>query len=203
MAISIDPQTEHDLTAISSEYGRRGTHVTPANLIEEIVRALQEIVHAERPSEHRDDLTNEERAVLQRGGFDLGAHDDAVDPYRRTQIKFATLIADSFTTAEAAETLGVTTSRVRQMLGTRALFGVKWKDGWRLPRFQFDGDHLVPHVGRIFPRLDPALDLIGVFNWFTFPNDDLRDAAYREMSPRDWLIAGRNWEPVAEQATFL
>jgi hypothetical protein len=203
MAISVDPQTEHDLTMISSEYRRRGTHVTPATLIEEIVLALQEILHAEQPSEHRNDLTDEERAILQRGGFDLEVHDDAPDPYRRTQIKFATLIADSFTTAEAAETLRVTTSRIRQMLGTRALFGIKWKSGWRVPRFQFDGDRLVPHVSRVFPHLDPALDGIGIFNWFTFPNDDLRDAAYREMSPRDWLIAGRNWEPVAEQATFL
>ena len=203
MAIRVDPRTEHDLTVISSEYGRRGKQVTPAALIEEIVLALQEILDAERPSEHGSDLTDEERAILQRGGFDLEAHDDAIDPYRRTQIKFATLIADSFTTTETAAALGVTTSRIRQMLGARALFGIKWRSGWRVPRFQFDGDRLVPHMGRIFPHLDPALDLIGVFNWFTFPNDDLRDGAYREMSPREWLIAGRRWEPIAEQATFL
>jgi len=203
MAISVDPQTEHDLTEISSEYDRRGKHVTPSALIEEIVLALREILHAERSSDHRSDLTDEERAIVQRGGFDLEAHDDAIDPYRRTQIKLATLIADSFTTTEAAKALGVTASRIRQMLGARELFGIKWRRGWRVPRFQFDGNHPIPYVDRVFPHLDPALDAIGVFNWFTYPNDDLRDDAYREMSPRDWLIAGRNWAPVAEQATFL
>jgi len=203
MALVVHPQTEHDLTAITAEYERRGKHVTPSALIEEIVLALQEIVRAEQRTETRNDLTDEERAILQQGGFDVEAHDDAIDPYRRTHIKFATLIADSFTTVEAAAVLGVTASRIRQMLGARALFGIKWKNGWRIPRFQFDGDHLISQVDRVFPRLDPALDAIGVFNWFTYPNDDLRDSAYREMSPRDWLIAGGNYAPVAEQAAFL
>lgn len=203
MTLTISPQAEHGLTAISSEYERRGKHTAPAALIDEIVRILQEIMRAERPTETRSDLTDEERAILRRGGFDFEARNDAVDPYQRTHIKFATLLADSCTTAEVAKTLGVTPSRIRQMLGARALFGIKWRAGWRIPRFQFDDDRLVPHADQVFPHLDPALDAVGVFNWFTRPNDDLRDDTYREVSPRDWLIAGRRWEPVAEQAAFL
>ncbi len=190
--------------AVTTVYEMHGTHVTPAALIAGVAAALREVVRIGEPPAVRANVTDEEREVLRAGGFALGRGNHAgIDAYQRTQIKLATIIANAYTTLEAAADLGVTASRVRQMLGARELYGIKWQKGWRVPRFQFDGDHLVPYVGRVLSQLDPALNVIAIFNWFTLPNDDLRDEGYREMSPRAWLIAGRDWERVADQAAAI
>jgi hypothetical protein len=67
--------------------------------------------------------------------------------------------------------LGVDANRVRQRLGAKpwALYGVKHRRSWRLPRFQFDdaGLGLVPGMDEVLPHLDPALHPLSVVHWFT------------------------------------
>ena len=48
-------------------------------------------------------------------------------------------------------------SRIRQRLAARALYGIKVRDGWRLPVFQFDGAAVVPGLSTVFSRFDMEL----------------------------------------------
>jgi hypothetical protein len=102
---------------------------------------------------------------------------------------YAGLLATSLTSADVAEMLGVDASRVRQRLGAKTLYGVKTEHGWRAPRFQFDGDRLVPGIERVFPRVDPGSHPVAVYRWFTLPNPEL-ELQDRSVSPRDWLLSG-------------
>ncbi len=106
---------------------------------------------------------------------------------------------------EVARLLGVDDSRVRQRLTKRSLYGIKLPDGWRLPAFQFDParpGRLVPGIGRVLPRLDPALHPVAVYRWFTLPNVDLV-LDDTPVSPLDWLRSGGDPTEVAALAADL
>lgn len=199
-------QAQDELTEAVETLRALGTSVTESDVITQIAATMREMVDSLQESGDGGDLTEEEKELLRAGGFNLSPRSPgAPDPFLRTATKFVTLVEAAYTANEAAALLGVNESRIRQRCGPRerTLYGVKWRNGWRLPRFQFDDGHLVPCIERVIPQLPTDLHLIAVYNWFTYPNDDLRDERYREVSPRDWLIAGRDYAPVAELATGL
>ena len=104
-------------------------------------------------------------------------------------------------------------SRIRQRLLERSLIGIRRGRGWLLPRYQFqvqeqDGQPvvraLVPGIEQVFPRLSPELHPVALWRWFSSPSTELvpedEDAP---LSPRDWLIAGREPAVVARLAAGL
>ena len=149
------------------------------------------------------DLTQEERAALERGGLDLSPPGrDEGGPVARGATAFAALIASSLTVQEAARRLGVDGSRIRQRLAARSLYGIKRSDGWQIPVFQFDGDRLLPGLAAVVGRLDASLHPLVVFRWFTAPDPDL-EVDQIAVSPRDWLRLGNDPSPVAALAEGL
>ncbi len=111
----------------------------------------------------------------------------------------------SLSTAEAAARLGVNSSRIRQRLLARTLYGFKDGAGWRVPEFQFDGDHLVPGIESVFPEIQPTASPVAVARWFVLPWEDLvvDEELETVVSPRAWLLEGRDPAPVASQAQLL
>ncbi|HEX5505214.1 MAG TPA: helix-turn-helix domain-containing protein [Thermomicrobiales bacterium] len=185
---------------------RVGLDVSPQELERLFARAVRALPPAPRAASPERDLSAADRAELQDAGFSFAPPPaGSVDPLAETVAEYGALLATALTVAEAARRLGVDESRVRQLLARRALYGIKQRGEWRLPRFQFDPARpggLVPGVDRVLPRLDRGLHLVGVYRWFTNPDPDLvlGDTA---VSPLDWLRTGGDPEPVADLAAAL
>jgi len=149
-------------------------------------------------------LTGAEAAVLRDGGFDLAAPPEADGPLARGVARFASLIATSLSTAEAAERLRVNPSRIRQRLGEGSLYGFKLADDWKIPTFQFTDEGLVPGIGQVVRSLPNDLHPVAVATWFETPNPDLVDeASGSALTPSQWLRLGSSPTVAAELALHL
>lgn len=153
------------------------------------------------------DLTAVERQALEGGGF-LAKR---TNPERRSPafmgaLAYAAIVASSLKANQAAKLLGVNPSRIRQrLLSSRpTLYGIKSHREWLLPRFQFHHNREVPGIAEVVPHLPSNLNPVAVISWFDAPNPDLvTDDEETVLSPRDWLMEGRNPRPVAELAEQL
>ena len=109
-----------------------------------------------------------------------------------SEVKYQNLLEASLDVEQAAKRLGVTTGRVRQLLGAKRLYGVKLGTDWRIPSFQFLNKGLVPGIDGVVAAMRPELGLLAVYNWFTSPNADLRmaDDEDEALTPLAWLRWG-------------
>lgn len=174
---------------------RAGLHVDPEEFDRLVAEALEEVVPLRPAPVPTSEFSDGELAVLSEGGlrFDpLPAGPTGREhPLVRTAAAYVALLGSSLSVAQAATHLGVVESRVRQRLGERTLYGIKQPSGWRLPRFQFAPQGIVPGIERVLPHLAPDLHPLEVVGWFTTPNPDLVVGEdERPVSPLDWLSAG-------------
>ena len=183
-----------------------GVSMSPAELEELLLSTLREMrLPSALPDPYRE-MTAEESAALERGGFSLEPIErmGPDDPIARTAARYTSLISTALTVNQAAALLGVNPSRIRQQLLDHTIYGIKVAHSWRLPLFQFDDDRLLPGVGEVFSRLDWTVHPVGIYNWFVNPDPDLQaDEDQAPLSPRDWLRGGRSPELVAELASAL
>jgi hypothetical protein len=150
-----------------------------------------------------NELTPEAVAALRRGGFNVEPKEYGLDdPYLRGIAMYTALVADGLTVAEAATLFSVDDSRIRQRLAKRTLYGVKVDNAWRLPTFQFHEQHLIPGFDQVAMVLNPELNPVTIYRWFTLPNVDLLIDG-EQISPRAWLLHGEDPTPVVEQAAAL
>jgi len=159
---------------------------------ESVIRWLS-LVAQTRTTELRKD-------ALAEGGSPFAPIDrETVDPLSVTAIKYQTMLDNSLNTEEAARILGMDAEGIVRRLTDRTLYGVPTKDGWKIPGFQFEDDEPLPGLESVLPLLHDDLHPIAVQNWFTSPNTDLliRD---EEVSPRQWLLSGRDPDDVARIA---
>lgn len=191
-------------TAMDEALGRLGVPVTERTLVATILDVLAEFPPAGLHDVPARELSAGEAGTLRRGGLDLEPHDYGPDdPYLRSRVKYASLVAEGWTAAEVAASLGTSVQWVRKQLRDRALLGAKLGDAWRLPHFQFDDDRKpLPGLQRVLPQLDPNKSLVSIYNWFTTPDADLR-ADGQIVSPRRWLMDGRDPSVIARQAADL
>jgi len=170
-------------------------------LVAAIVEVLAELPAPGVRALPTQELTMEEAETLRQGGLDLTPRDyGAADPFLRTRVKYATLVAEGWTVADIATALGTSVQWVRKQLRDRALLGVKHGDEWRLPRFQFEENGKpLPGIQRVLPHLDAAKSVVAIYNWFTTPDPDL-SADGHVLSPRQWLAEGRDPVVIARQA---
>ena len=173
---------------------RVGLDLTPDAFSELVVEAVRAMPATERAGVPAHDLTEEEVAVLERGGFDLTEDMPASstdDPLARAVAEYAALLATALSPSQVAAQLGIDASRVRHRLAAHALYGMKTAEGWRLPRFQFDPSTgcTIPGADVVFAALDPDLHPVSVQRWFVSPDPDLVVDG-KPASPRDWLRRG-------------
>jgi hypothetical protein len=139
-------------------------------------------------------LSAAEEAVLREGGLDPDAPLSGGDPVARGQEDYERLLDTALSTEEAARFLGVNESRVRQRLNARpaTLYGVRARRGWKLPRFQFTADDVVPGFEQVLAKVPRDIHPLELESWFQAPNADLpfREDAERALSPREWLCLG-------------
>lgn len=138
--------------------------------------------------------------VLNRGELVVDTVGHAgLDPLTRTADKYRNLLNTSLDTEQTAQMLGTSVEDVLRRLEERTLYGVPSEDGQRIPRFQFEEGQVLPGLEEVLPLMHTDLHPVAVQNWFTSPNTDLlvQDAM---VSPRQWLLSGRNAADVARIA---
>ncbi|EHR51723.1 hypothetical protein SacmaDRAFT_3507 [Saccharomonospora marina XMU15] len=145
----------------------------------------------------------DQRGTLADVGLDLSAHREGERDYRaRTVAEHAVLADSALTVQDAAARLGVDDSRIRHRLKERRLTGWKDQGGWRLPAWQFTGSGVLPGLDvvlRAVPDDQPAL-VVAAF--MSTPQTELVING-KQATPRQWLLAGGDPEPVARLAATL
>ena len=133
--------------------------------------------------------------------FDEGI---ARDPITQSIADYMALLETSYSTAQAAKYLKVDASRVRQRLREHSLFGIDYDGEKRLPRFQFERQHVIPGMREVLAALPKELNPLDVAEWFLSPNPDLEiDAQETPLSPREWLLQGQPVGPVVVLARMF
>ena len=127
--------------------------------------------------------------------------DVARDPLTKTIVDYMALIETSLSTAQAAAMLDVDVSRIRQRIRERSLYGVDYEGEWRLPRFQFGRNKVLPGLTEVLSAVPAELNPLDVAIWFLEPNIDLEgDEDAPPMSPRTWLLRGKSPMAVTQLA---
>ncbi|MEA3276662.1 MAG: hypothetical protein U9Q81_15480 [Pseudomonadota bacterium] len=191
-----------------------GITASPRQLAEYLVESVEAMEEgALIPA--AQELSESELEVLRSGGFDVDAGPSPRDdPIARASAAYSALMETALTIKAVATALGRNESRVRQRLLQRSLYGIRRRRNWLLPLFQFQVEDrkgtrtvqgVVPAIEQVFPALSPELHPVSVWRWFTSPSTELVDdtAPDKGISPRDWLLAGRDPKPVADLARDL
>lgn len=84
------------------------------------------------------------------------------------------LVADSYSTAEVASLLGVSSAAVTKRRAKGGLIAFKHKEDWRYPRWQFDGAAVLPGAVAAWQVLPDRHDVAGLVRWFTLPSRQLK-----------------------------
>lgn len=155
-----------------------------------------------------DVLPPHEAAVLDKAGLDISGavRRGSADPAGQAQSEYMAILASSLTVQETAILLGLSCSRIRQMIRGRSLAAIMENGQYRIPEFQFLGSKLVPHFGSVYRETATDVPLILFFRWFIQPSPDLRQPGARNdraVCPKEWLVRGWNPEPIRRLARFL
>jgi hypothetical protein len=115
----------------------------------------------------------------------------------REQATRAALVADSWSTAEVAKLLAVSSAAVTKRRAKGGLIAFKHKEDWRYPRWQFQGSHLVSDAIAVWRVLPDRHDMLGLVRWFTMPSKQLR-----ARTPIAALAAG-DVDAVVDAASYV
>lgn len=186
--------------ALENVLARAGLRISPAEflaLVEDAARRLSP-PHPE-PAQY---FSPDQQAALADVDLDLSPHREDEGDYRaRTVAEHAVLADSALTVVEAARRLGVDDSRIRHRLKERRLTG--WKDqGWRLPAWQFTGTGVLPGLDVVLRAVPADQPPLVVAAFMSTPQPDLPING-RPATPRQWLLAGGDPEPVATLAATL
>jgi len=184
-----------------AERGIKGA--TPEALNESLRRVLDGIepMVYEAPSRG---LTAAEQAALMAGGLRLERTSDR-DLVAESAVRFAAIVERSLAAEQVAQKIGMTSSRVRQLIAARELYSFRL-DGKRLvPDFQIRDGKLVPNIGDVNQALPETIHPLGVYNWYHLENVDLCIDEAQEVlrTPLDWLAEGRDPARVVFMAEHL
>ena len=200
--------------ASKASTGSRKEHTIPAHVAALYQQALASLWH-NRPLRMQSSPATQARPALSESEIDalksVGANldpwptDDPRDPVTRTIADFMALIESSHSTAEVARFLRVDSSRVRQRIRERSLYGIEYEGEWRLPRFQFERKRVLPGLPQVLAALGPEISPLDVALWFLSPHSDLELPGHERAvtSPRDWLLRGLPASAVVELAEEL
>ncbi|MBN9611693.1 MAG: hypothetical protein BGO26_05320 [Actinobacteria bacterium 69-20] len=133
-------------------------------------------------------LTPDEAAIYDEAGMveDVQAlQQQAADSAAR----FLALLATAIPVAEAAARIGVSRSRMQQMIAARDVWALRQGSRWLLPAIQFDEDALISGwstFARAFPESAHPLEILGLL---TSAQPELHVGG-RPQTVIDWLRGG-------------
>lgn len=191
--------TNHDAEELAHELNVLGSRFDRTHLVT-ILKGVNKALRHEEDSAHSS-LTEAELDALRAAGS-LVEPENALRieerPSVHTALRQQEILAVSLTTDEVALLLSVTASRVRQRHGDRSLFSIPGPGrGLRFPRFQFTDHGELPGWGTVSRALPEDANPVAVEYFLTHAHPDLGDG---ELTPAQWLAAGKPAEPVAALA---
>lgn len=161
-----------------------------------LIDALKDVLDSKEPQTYTDPsegLTESEQEVLKQGGlrFERTSTRDLVS---ETALEYAELVASSMSSSEAAIRLGVTPTRVRQMIGECEIYSFILNGKRLIPQFQFQENDLVSNIRLVNRALNQNLHPVGIWAWFHQENSELEidSNSAIQLSPLQWLIEGRD-----------
>ena len=183
----------------------RGFKDTSPEALNESLRAVLESMEPLAYGDSNSGLTTGEQAVLRAGGMTLEPI-PGDDPLADTAVKYAAIVTRSLSAEDARQRLGISASRVRQMIANWSLYSFLIDGKRYIPDFQFGPkDKLIPNIARVNKALNPRMHPVEVYNWFHLPNVDLYldDNMEATVSPLDWLNIGRDIDLLLQLTTHL
>ncbi|MCY4129290.1 MAG: hypothetical protein OXG15_08630 [Gammaproteobacteria bacterium] len=168
---------------------------------------LKHVLDAKEPYIYEDSvnaLPRTERKTAEEGGARL-TREGGRDLVAESAVLFAALVENSLTIADIAKRLGVTGSRIRQMIAERTLYSFLLNGKRLLPEWQLIANERIPNIGDVNKVIPQSLHPVGVAQWFHQENPELYVGEDPEAirSPRDWLLEGRDHAKVVFLANSL
>lgn len=187
--------------ALETVLARAGLKVTAHEFLSLVEDAAERLTPAQPdPAAH---FTKDDGLVLTEVGLDLTPfEEDEGDPRARTVAEQAVLRDTALSVVQAAERIGVDSSRIRHRVASHRLIGWKDRGGWRLPAWQFTDADVLPGLETVLAAMPSDQPTLVLANFMTTPQEDL-ELGERPVSPREWLMAGGNVRRVAELASAV
>jgi len=152
-------------------------------------------------------LSEQEESFLEQGGAaGVGRHhcENATENVTAVAGEYAQMVSAAYTQREAADILGVSTSRIRQRIDAGTLYAINCSLGRVCPRFQFVDHGTLPGLDAVLTATNHNAHPIAVQRFFLSINSDLESSELGcALSPRDWLLTGHAPEPVVLLAQEL
>ncbi len=187
--------------ALEAVLARAGLQVTATEFLSLVEDAAKRLTpRQEDPSER---FTDAECAALSEVGLDLArSSEDEGDPRARTIAEHTVLRDTALSVAQAAERIGVDSSRIRHRILADQLIGWKARGGWRLPAWQFTDHDVLPGLETVLAAMPDDQPALVLANFMTTPQEDLL-IGHRPTSPRQWLLAGGDAARAAQLAAAI
>ena len=176
----------------------------PAELNAALVRAIDEL-RPGLPAEAEEELTETELELLEKLGVAADGETEGDDPVTAMVLSHAALVETGWSVTETAERIGLSSGRVRQLLGDRELYGFHIDGRWVIPSFQFRrsaaGWRLLEGIRAVNKALPADLHPTEVAAWYQTPEPELAEQdSTAAPTPLTWLRAGRSQEALAALA---
>lgn len=187
--------------ALETVLAKAGLRVDPEEFLSLVEDAARQLSPADPdPADYFDER---QRAALTEVGLDLAARRAGeVDSRARAVAAQAVLRDSALTVAEAADAIGVDTSRVRHRLAGGRLAGWKDRSEWRLPAWQFTTKGVLPGLEAVLDSVPADQPPLVVASFMTTPQPDLVVDG-DPVTPRQWLLATGDPARVAELVSML
>ena len=142
-------------------------------------------------------LPDREKEILQSVGVDF-ERPMTRDFAAETASRFALLAKQSLAASQAAKITGLSPGRIRQLVSSRDIYSFIIGKRRLIPSFQFRESELIPNISVVNKAISPTFHPVGVEQWYHQKNNDLCvDEEMEDLrSPLEWLMEGRNPEPV-------
>lgn len=187
--------------ALENVLAKAGLKVNPSEFLALVEDAARRLSPPNPDPAHY--FSPDQRRALADVGLDLSAHREGERDYRaRTVAEHAVLADSALTVLDAATRLGVDDSRIRHRLKERRLTGWKDQGGWRLPAWQFTGSGVLPGLDVVLRAVPDDQPPLVVAAFMSTPQTELVING-KQATPRQWLLAGGDPEPVARLAATL
>ncbi|WP_344677475.1 DNA-binding protein [Saccharopolyspora taberi] len=187
--------------ALETVLARAGLKVTASQFLSLVEDAAKKLTSP--PADPAAHFSAAERLALTDAGLDLAPlADTELDPRARTVAEQAVLRDTALSVNQAAERIGVDSSRIRHRIGDRRLIGWKDRGGWRLPAWQFTDNDVLPGLESVLAAMPIDQPALVLANFMATPQEDL-ELGDRAVSPREWLMAGGSPQQVADLAATI
>ena len=175
------------MTTIDNVLQMYGNGITAEDFADQLGDAMRRRVLADPRA-----LARHDRTVLTEVGV------PGVDLNRRPSQGFvdtaARLLVENsraLTAAAAAERLGRSVIRIRGAVADGSLYGVKVGRSWLVPLWQLDQARPLPHLRKVIAAIPEGTSAVTLERVMTQPSDELYVDGL-PVSPRDWLLAGKD-----------